>query len=224
MPAAVIFDVDGTLVDSVDAHTQAWVETLAEFGHACDFSAVRKQIGKGGDQLLKVFLSAEEIRDKSDEIEAARKRHFAGRYLRGIRGFPRVRELFLRLLADGKKVVLASSAAGQELEAYKLKAAITDLVESETSKDDVEKSKPHPDIFEAALAKLPGLAPSDVVIVGDSPWDALAGRRAGMRTIGLLSGGFGAVELEKAGCVAIYRDPADLLDHYAASVLVESGL
>jgi HAD superfamily hydrolase (TIGR01509 family) len=224
MPAAVIFDVDGTLVDSVDAHAQAWVETLAEFGFACNFAAVREQIGKGGDQLLKVFLSAAEIREKGREIEEARQRHFAGRYLRGIKGFPKVRELFLRLLADGRRVVLASSAAGRELEAYKLKAAITDLVESETSKDDVEKSKPHPDIFTAALAKLPGVAPSEAVIVGDSPWDAIAGRKAGMRTIGLLCGGFGSVELEKAGCVAIYRDPADLLAHYHASILVETGL
>lgn len=224
MPKAVIFDVDGTLVDSVDRHAQAWVETLAEFGHACDFSAVRQQIGKGGDQLLKVFLSADETRRNGEAIEIARKRHFATRYLPGVRGFPRVRELFQRLLADGKKVVLASSAAGEELAAYKRKAAIADLVGEETTKDDVTESKPHPDIFEAVLARLPGVLPSETIIVGDSPWDAIAGRKAGLRTIGLLCGGFGSIELEKAGCVAIYRDPADLLEHYHASLLVESGM
>ncbi len=221
---AVIFDVDGTLVDSVDRHAQAWVETLAEFGYACDFAAVRQQIGKGGDQLLKEFLSAEEIRRDGEAIEKARNRHFATRYLPGVLGFPKVRELFQRLLADGKKVVLASSAAAEELAAYKRKASITDLVQGETSKDDVEKSKPHPDIFEAALAKLPGIPPSAAIIIGDSPWDAIAGRKAGLRTIGLLCGGFGSLELEKAGCVAIYRDPADLLDHYHASLLMESGM
>lgn len=224
MPRAVIFDVDGTLVDSVDRHAQAWVETLAEFGYECDFGEVRQQIGKGGDQLLKEFLSEEEIRRDGAAIEAARERHFATRYLPSVLGFPKVRELFERLRADGKQIVLASSAAGDELKAYKRKARITDLVEEETAREDVDKSKPHPDIFEAALAKLNGIPRSAAVIVGDSPWDAIAGRKAGLRTIGLLCGGFGHTELEKAGCDAIYRDPEDLLRHYSSSLLTETGM
>jgi HAD superfamily hydrolase (TIGR01509 family) len=224
MPRAVIFDVDGTLVDSVDRHAQAWVETFAEFGYACDFAAVRHQIGKGGDQLMKEFLSPQQILRDGEAIEKARQRHFRTRYLPGVTAFPMVRELFQRLIADGKKVVLASSAIGEELAAYKRKAAIGDLIEEETSKDDVDRSKPHPDIFEAALAKLGEIPPSAALIVGDSPWDAIAGRRAGLRTIGLLCGGFGASELEKAGCAAVYRDPADLLKHYASSLLTETGM
>lgn len=224
MPRAVIFDVDGTLVDSVDRHAQAWVETFAEFGYACDFAAVRHQIGKGGDQLMKEFLSPQEILRDGEAIEKARLRHFATRYLPGVTAFPMVRELFQRLIADGKRIVLATSAAGAELAAYKRKAAIADLIEEETSKDDVKKSKPHPDIFEAALAKLGDIPPSAALIVGDSPWDAIAGRRAGLRTIGLLCGGFGATELEVAGCAAIYRDPADLLKRYTSSLLTETGM
>jgi len=224
MPRAVIFDVDGTLVDSVDRHAQAWVETLAEFGYECDFGAVRQQIGKGGDQLLKEFLSDGEIRRNGDAIEKARSRHYSTRYLPGVLGFPMVRELFQRLIEDGKQVVLATSAAGAELSAYKRKASIADLVEEETSKDDVEESKPQPDLFEAALGKIGDVPPSAAIIVGDSPWDAIAGRKAGIRTIGLLGGGFGATELEKAGCVAIYRDPADLLNHYNSSPLTETGM
>jgi phosphoglycolate phosphatase-like HAD superfamily hydrolase len=224
MPRAVIFDVDGTLVDSVDRHAQAWVETFAEFGYECDFAAVRYQIGKGGDQLMKEFLTAQQIQRDGEAIEKARQRHFRTRYLPGVLGFPMVRELFLRLIGEGKKVVLASSAVGEELAAYKRKAAIGDLVEEETSKDDVEKSKPHPDIFEAALAKLGDISASEALIVGDSPWDAIAGRQAGLRTIGLLCGGFGATELERAGCAAIYRDPADLLKRYNSSLLCETGM
>jgi HAD superfamily hydrolase (TIGR01509 family) len=224
MPRAVIFDVDGTLVDSVDRHAQAWVETLAEFGYEADFGEVRHQIGKGGDQLMKEFLSEEEIRRDGEAIEKARLRHYSTRYLPSVLGFPMVRELFQHLIDDGKKVVLATSAVGAELSAYKRKASIGDLVEEETSKDDVEKSKPHPDIFEAALAKIGDIPPSAAIIVGDSPWDVIAGRKAGIRTIGLLCGGFGATELEKAGCEAIYRDPADLLKRYKSSPLTETGM
>jgi HAD superfamily hydrolase (TIGR01509 family) len=224
MLRAVIFDVDGTLVDSVDRHAQAWVETLAEFGYGCDFAAVRQQIGKGGDQLMKEFLTPQQIHRDGEAIEKARLRHFQTRYLPGVTAFPMVRELFLRLITDGKKVVLASSAVGVELDAYKRKTAIGDLIEDETSKEDVEASKPCPDIFQAALGKLGDIPPSEAIIVGDSPWDAIAGRRAGIRTIGLLCGGFGQTELEKAGCVAVFRDPADLLLHYASSPLVETGM
>lgn len=219
MARGVIFDVDGTLVDSVDGHAQAWVETLAEFGFSCDFTAVRRQIGKGGDQLMKVFLSEAEIARQGEAIEKERKRHFATRYLPAVKGFPMVRELFQRIQADGARIVLATSAAGDELEAYKRKASIGDLVGNETSRDDVERSKPHPDIFEEALKQLPGLEAEDVVIVGDSPWDAIAGRKAGLRTIGLLCGGFGAEELTRAGCSELYRDPAHLLKEYERSLL-----
>lgn len=219
MPKAIIFDVDGTLVDSVDAHARSWTEILNQSGHACEFEAVRQQIGKGGDQLMKEFLSAEDIRREGKEIEKARKRHFRQHELPGVRGFPKVRELFERLLSEGKRVVLASSASGDELGAYKEKAGITDLVEDETSKDDAEKSKPHPDIFEAAMAKLGNIAPSQAIVVGDTPWDAIAAKRADLRTVGVLCGGFPEAELRRAGCVAIYQGAADLLARYEDSPL-----
>ncbi len=221
MLKAVIFDVDGTLVDSVDAHAKAWTEALEKAGVDCDFAAVRHQIGKGGDQLLKEFLSDEEIERQGGKLEEARKEIFTKNYLDGVQGFPKVRELFQRLIADKKRVVLASSAAGEELAAYKEKVGITDLVQDETSKDDAKKSKPHPDIFEAAMAKLNGVKPAEVFVIGDSPWDAIAGERAGLQTIGFLSGGFAEQELREAGCVAIYNGPADLLEQYDDSPLVE---
>jgi phosphoglycolate phosphatase-like HAD superfamily hydrolase len=97
-------------------------------------------------------------------------------------------------------------------------AGIEDLVDVETSADDAEKSKPHPDIFEATVSRL-GIAPADVVVVGDTPYDAEAAEGAGLRTVGLLCGGFTEADLRKAGCIAIYRDPADLLAHYYKSPL-----
>ena len=130
-----------------------------------------------------------------------------------------MRELFERLLRDGKRIVLGSSAKGDELAAYKRIANIADLIEDETSADDAESSKPAPDIFEAALEKLDGIAAGDAIVVGDSPYDAEAAGKAGMRTIGVLCGGFPEADLRRAGCVAIYLDPADLLRSYDRSLL-----
>ena len=220
MVKAVIFDVDGTLVDSVDLHAQAWQDAFRDIGHAIAFDDIRAQIGKGGDQLLPVFLSQAEIADKGEALEAHRGEILKDRYLGKIVAFPQARALFQRLIADGRKVALASSAKAPELEHYKKVADITDLIDAETSSDDAERSKPHPDIFEAAMKRLPGLEAGDMIVVGDTPYDAQAAAKAGLRTIGLLCGGFAEEDLRRAGCIAIYRDPADLLARYDSSPLV----
>jgi len=216
---AVIFDIDGTLVDSVDLHARAWQEAFAHFGKQFSFERVRYQIGKGGDQLLPVFLSGREIEEFGDELTEYRGEMFKREYLPRVVAFPRVRELFERVLADGKRVALASSAKKDELKEYKRIADIEDLVEEETSADDAEKSKPHPDIFEAALSQLGGVEPSDAIVVGDTPYDAEAAGKAGLQTVGLLAGGFPEEDLRAAGCVRIYKDAAALLADYDASPL-----
>src|SRR2546423_325184 len=154
MIKAVIFDIDGTLVDSVDLHAQAWKETFKEYGKDVPYQQVRHQIGKGGDQLLPVFFSKEELEEFGEEMEEHRSKLFMREYLPRVRPFPKVRELFERIKAEGKQIALASSAKDDELKAYKKIAGIEDLVEEETSADDADKSKPHPDIFKAALDKL----------------------------------------------------------------------
>ena len=213
--AAVLFDVDGTLIDSVDAHARAWTEALRAWGHDVPFEAVRRQIGKGGDQLLPVFLSREEIERVGDELEAYRGRLFKQRYLPHLKAFPGVRALFERLIADGKQIGLASSAQEDELAQYKKIADISDLISSQTAADDAEHSKPHPDIFQAALAKLGHPDPASVVVVGDTPYDAEAAGRAKLRSIGLLCGGWSEQELYQAGCSMVLRDPVALLACYA---------
>ena len=219
MLKAVIFDIDGTLVDSVDLHARAWQEAFVHFGHQVEFSAVRSQIGKGGDQLMPVFLSKEEIDSRGQEIEEYRSKLYKQQYLPKVRGFPEVQQLIERIKRNGLKVVLASSAKSDELQIYKQIAGIEDLVDKETSADDAAKSKPHPDIFKAALDRL-GVAASEAIVVGDSPYDAQAAGKIGLRTIGVLCGGFPEADLRKAGCIAIYRDPADLLRRFDPSVLV----
>jgi HAD superfamily hydrolase (TIGR01509 family) len=216
---AVVFDVDGTLIDSVDVHAQAWVDAFAEFGHEVRFGDVRRQIGKGGDQLMPVFLSKEEIGRFGEKLEKRRGALLKERYLHRIRPFPAVRELFQRVIADGKAIALASSAKEDELEQFKKIANIVDLLDVETSSDDAEKSKPHPDIFCAALAKLDVAAPEHVLVIGDTPYDAEAAAKAGLRTVGLLCGGWSEDDLKRAGCVAVFRDPADLLARYSESPL-----
>lgn len=221
MIKAVIFDIDGTLVDSVDLHAQAWKETFKQYGKDIPYEQVRHQIGKGGDQLMPVFFSQEELDEFGEEMEEYRGKIYKRDYMPRVRAFPEVRELFLKVKTDGKRIALASSAKEDELSSYKKIAQIEDLVEEETSADDAEKSKPHPDIFAAALEKLGDIAPAEAIVIGDTPYDAEAARKISLRTIGVLCGGFPESELDAAGCIAIYRDPADLLARYQETIIAQ---
>ncbi len=218
-PESVIFDADGTLIDSVDLHANAWVDAFRDYGHFVPFEAVRMQIGKGGDQLMPVFLSARELEQYGTDLESHRGGILKERYMPLMTAFPAVRELFQRLIADGRHLALASSAKEDELSQYKKIANIFDLIDVETSSDDAERSKPCPDIFQAALARLPNSDPTLAVVVGDTPYDAEAAARTGLRTIGLLSGGWSEQDLRRYGCIAVYRDAAHLLANYEQSPL-----
>jgi HAD superfamily hydrolase (TIGR01509 family) len=217
----VIFDVDGTLVDSVDLHARAWQQTFEHFGHAFPFDQVRSQIGKGGDQSMPVFLSKEELESRGKAIEEYRSDLFKKHYLSQAKPFPQVRALFERLLADDFRIALASSAKSEELNTYKEIAQITDLLEAEASSEDAEKSKPHPDIFLAAVKHLGHALPQECIVVGDSPYDAEAAGKAGITAVGVLCGGFPEQELRKAGFREIYKDPADLLQQYEQSLFYQ---
>jgi HAD superfamily hydrolase (TIGR01509 family) len=144
---------------------------------------------------------------------------FKERYIGKVTPFPAVRDLMERVLRDGKQVALASSSKRDELDTYKRIAGISDLVETHTTSDDAERSKPYPDIFRAALQRLSQVSAVDAIVVGDTPYDAEAAGKIGLRTIGLLCGGFPEADLRRSGCVAVFRDPADLLARYEASPL-----
>jgi HAD superfamily hydrolase (TIGR01509 family) len=217
MIRAAIFDVDGTLVDTVDFHAEAWQRAFRHFGKEVAFEDVRAQIGKGGDQLVPVFWSKQEIEERGEALAKWRTELFAKEYMPRVQGFPKVRELFEQLIANGLQIALASSAIGEELQTYKDRAQVADLIDTETSKDDAEKSKPHPDIFEAALERL-GNPPTDqAIVIGDTPYDIEAAAKAGLRTIAVRCGGFPEETLK--GAIAIYDDPADLLERLAESPL-----
>ena len=218
MQKAAIFDLDGTLLDSVDLHALAWHEAMVKFGHDVSFEQARSQIGKGGDKLIPVFLSENEQRDHGKELEDWRGKRFKSEYLPLVRPFSAVPDLLLRVRDAGLRVAIASSAKRAELDKYLEIARITDLVEVSTSSEDAAESKPAPDVFEIVLKKLK-IEGSDAVAIGDTPYDAEAARRAGIETIGVLCGGLTEDSLRKAGCTEVYPGPAALFACFGDSLL-----
>jgi HAD superfamily hydrolase (TIGR01549 family) len=215
---AAIFDLDGTLLDSVDLHALAWQEALLKFGHEVSFEKVRGQIGKGGDKLIPVFLSADDQRDHGEELEEWRGSRFKTEYLPLVRPFSAVPDLLRRVREAGLQIAIASSAKKDEVDNYLDIARIIDLVDLTTSSDDVEESKPAPDIFEIVLKKLK-IESAGAVAIGDTPYDAEAAGKAEVRTVGVLCGGFTEDELRKAGCAEVYPGPAALLACFERSLL-----
>ena len=218
-PAAVILDVDGTLVDSNDAHARAWVDAFAEAGLHPGYERVRRAIGMGGDKLVPALTGLGVDGAESKEAERLRDRRaeiFRERELAQIRPFPRVPELLARMRAEGLSIVVASSAREEELAPLLGKAGAPELANNATSSDDAEHSKPDPDIVAAALEKLGGDAGA-AVMIGDTPYDVEAATRAGVATIALRTGGWSDAELR--GAAAIYDDPADLLARFDDSIL-----
>lgn len=219
MLRGVIFDVDGTLVDSVWLHARCWQEAFARFGRQIALEKIHHQIGKGGDQLIPYFLDEEENERFGEELDHFRSELFRERYLAQVKPFPKVRELFERIRRDGRRIALASSGKADEIAHYVELLGIGELIEARTTSDDADKSKPHPDIFQAALKQLGIDSAHEAIAVGDSPFDAEAAGKLTLRTIGVRTGGFSDEDLRQAGAQAIFDDPAQLLADYARSPL-----
>ena len=212
--AALILDIDGTLVDSNDAHARAWVEALDRFGYDVPFERVRRLIGKGGDKLVAELTELDpeegrgkELRDRAGEI-------FRARHVSSVRPFPGTRELLERVRADGLDLVVATSASKPDMRIQLDVAKIADLIDEKTSSSDAERSKPDPDIVVAAIERS-GHAPDALMMLGDTPYDVEAARRAGLEIVAVRSGGWGDDDLR--GATAIYDGPADLLARYENS-------
>ena len=211
---AVILDVDGTLVDSNDAHAHAWIEAFSDFGIVIAFDHVRRSIGMGGDKLMPEVSGIEESSSLGQQIGARRAEIFKSRYVPAIHSFEGTRQLLERFLADGFVLAVASSAKEDELTLLLERAGVHDLIPRRTSSDDADRSKPDPDIVVAALQQT-GAPPDRATMLGDTPYDVAAAKRAGIAVVGVECGGWTREAL--AGAIAVYRDPADLLLHYEES-------
>ena len=214
MLKGVIFDVDGTLVNSNDAHAGSWVDTLREIGIEVTFDVIWPMIGMGGDKLLPSAAGIESDSDLGKQLSERRWDIFQRDYLPRLKPMRGSRALVQRMKTDGLSLVVASSASGNELGALMEAAEVADLIEVRTSASDAEDSKPDPDIVQAAVRKSK-LKPEELIMLGDTPYDVQAAIGAHVKLVGLLCGGWTALEL--SGAAAIYSDPADLLDWYDAS-------
>ncbi|HEU0131691.1 MAG TPA: HAD family hydrolase [Mycobacteriales bacterium] len=211
--SGVLFDVDGTLVDSNYLHIVAWLRAFRAAGFPDVTGAqVHRCVGMGGGLLLETLIGGED--------EAAKKGHSTEyeRLWPELRPFPKAVELLREVRRRGGETVLATSATEEEVGALRRALDCDDAITEITSSADVEEAKPAPDIFATAMAKT-GLDPERVVVVGDTRWDAEAATRAGLRCVGLRSGGIAEAELRDAGCVAVYDDAASLLASFDSSPL-----
>jgi phosphoglycolate phosphatase-like HAD superfamily hydrolase len=213
----VLFDVDGTLVDSNVAHANAWHDTFAEAGlDGGDVERIRRLIGMGSDKLLPTAVGIDKNSPQGERLAKRRSEIFKQRYLPQVRGFPCARELMDALAGCSLTLGVATSAQPDELRELLRIVDAEWLAERAASSDGVKSSKPDPDVVEAALERI-GLPAAEVVLVGDTPYDVEASLRARIRVVALRCGGWNDEELR--GAAAVYQDPADLLAHLEESPL-----
>jgi HAD superfamily hydrolase (TIGR01509 family) len=213
----VLFDVDGTLVDTTFIHAVCWAEALRQHGHHIPMADLHHAIGMSSDQLLGHCLGEDRDKDDDEAIVAAHKtlsKQWWGRLTR----LPGAQDLVRACAERGLDVVLASSAAEEELSALRSALDADDAITAATSSSDADEGKPEPDILEAALDES-GLSADQVVFVGDAVWDGRAAERAGITFIGVTCGGTPAEDLRAAGAVEVWDDPAHLLSNLDKSVI-----
>jgi phosphoglycolate phosphatase-like HAD superfamily hydrolase len=206
----ILLDIDGTLLDSNDAHARAWVDALAAHGYVVPFDEVRPLIGMGGDKLTPELTGLDPESGEAKRIAETRSEIFSTRELPTLRPTRGARALLEHLAARGFELVVATSAKKDEVSALLRQAGVGDLIEAASSADDADRSKPDPDIVQAALSAVRRPAPHGLMI-GDTPYDVVAATRARVPIIAVRCGGWDTASL--AGALAVYDDPADLLAH-----------
>ncbi len=216
----VLLDVDGTLLDSNDAHALAWVDALEEQGLTVPFEKIRPLIGKGGDKLLAEVAKIDLESPEGEALSKRRRAIFESVYLERLLPFAGTRALLERLRTMGLRLVVATSASGDELTGLLRQAGVIDLIDAEATSSDAERSKPDPDIIHAAIARAK-LPPRELVMLGDTPYDVEASRKAGVRVIAFRSGG-GWSDADLEGASAIYDGPGELLAELEDSILMPS--
>ena len=201
-------------MDSNASHAHSFVRAFKEFGKDAPFEELKCLIGMGAGDILEKYLSEAEIERFGEDLKEYRKKVYLSDYLPEVKTFPGLRELFEKIKSNELQIVLATSASEEELEKYHEKLKISDLLEDETNADDTDKAKPAPDIFEAAFQKLKSAEKKDVLVIGDTPYDAQAAVKAGLKIIGVESGGWSREKLIEEGCAEVYRNIGEILEKY----------
>lgn len=211
----VLLDVDGTLVLSNDAHALAWVEAMAHHGYKVDFNETKKLIGMGGDKLIPALApNLESASGPGKKISEFRSKLFLEKYAPALQPAPGSRALVQKLIDEGFKLMIASSAQSHELETLLKAAEVNDLLQAATTSSDADESKPDPDIIGAALDRI-NLSAPQVLMVGDTPYDIEAAAQCAIKTVAVRCGGWNDQNLK--GAAAIYSDPSDIVAHYDSS-------
>jgi HAD superfamily hydrolase (TIGR01509 family) len=213
---AVVLDIDGTLLLSNEAHARSYVDAASSLGLPSNFESILRLIGKGSDKLIPEAFGFDSESDLGKSLDTLKAKVFKARYLSTLQPAPGARELLRRLRQDDRRLVVATSASKEDIASLLERAEVKDLVEETTSADDTAASKPEPDVVAAALKKVE-TKPNAAVMLGDTPYDIEAARRAGVAIIAFRCGGWTDKDLH--GAVAVYDHPADLLAHYSESVL-----
>lgn len=217
----ILLDIDGTLLDSNDAHARAFEKAFAEHGIEIPFDHVRPLVGMGSDKLIPSLTGFEHESELGQKISARKRGIFEERYLPQLQPTRGARALLERFLADGLTLIVATSAGGDEMNGLLKQAEIDDLIHDATSSGDVENSKPDPDVIGAAIKKSK-LHPNELLMLGDTPYDIEAAARAKVKTIALRCGGWWDDDA-LSGAIAIYDDPEDLLEHWPVVAAHVSG-
>lgn len=212
----VLFDLDGTLIDSNDAHAESWVKAFKEFKMDYPFEQIRPLIGMGSDQLLPRLTGLAPEDPLCEKLSKKRGEIFQSQYLKSLKPFPGARALVEKILVSDLKIAIASSASKEDLKGILKQIGITDLIQHSTSSDDADKSKPSPDIITAALETIKA-SPQETVMIGDTPYDIQAAAKAGVMTLAFTCGGWGPENLSDA--IAVYEGPWDLLQSFESSAL-----
>jgi phosphoglycolate phosphatase-like HAD superfamily hydrolase len=216
-----IFDVEGTLVDSTTSTLRCWQETLHSFGFEFPLITLHRHSGQDPHDMLHALLPGPHVSRVVPRLIEAQGRRYREKYLPHVAAFPRVRALFECIKETRRLIAVATSSSADELDHYLALTNAGDLVDAIACGDDVQHGKPDSALIEVALLRAGDVAAHDAIMIGDTPYDAVAAKRAGVRAIGMLSGGFSGQDLEASGCAAVYRDPADLLAHYDKTVRLQ---
>jgi HAD superfamily hydrolase (TIGR01509 family) len=206
-----ILDIDGTLVDTNYQHALAWYRAFRAHEIVLPVWRIHRHIGMGGDQVVSALTDERTEKELGDQIRAAEKDLYF-ELIDEIEPMDSARELIEQLRDRGHKVILASSAKPEEVERYLDLLDARELANAWTSSGDVDATKPHPDLVETALAQADE-PPQEAVMVGDTPWDVQAARKAGVETVAVLTGGFAVEELTESGAVAVFQSVAELCQH-----------